>query len=64
MKNTPALTPSERVRRCEAKAIDAGSRRLNILLSPKGARAYARLMRRRQVSGRELVESLLIEADK
>jgi len=57
-------TPSQRVTRCQSAKIAAGWKRLNLLVSPTAARAYARLMRRRQVSGRELVESLLIEADK
>jgi hypothetical protein len=57
-------TNSKAVTRCQSAKVAAGWRRLNLLVSPKAARAYARLMRRRQVSGRELVETLLVEADK
>jgi len=57
-------TNSKAVTKCQSAKIAAGWKRLNLMISPRAYRALIRQMRKRELSGNKLVDTLLIEADK
>lgn len=59
-----ASTPSERVQKCRARLMDAGGRRLEVLLNPDATQALDELLAHHEGTLRSCIEDVLIRAAK